>query len=223
MLDNCTVPEYEFRNFYVARLEAECKALAPVAPLQPMLTAARGVYDDIDPFVLFRGDWDRSDGFDDAYQKTVAYTDTAGAEAAFAFEGDAMTYVYTKAPNRGIATITIDGVPKGRFDLYSTTIQWQSRLRFDGLGPGRHVFVMHVTGESRPGARGHLRRSGRARRFTSKFRIAAGSGKHTIMFNTACSPRTSLQSPIPPSASSWKRSWSTGFFPAPDGWRDFCA
>jgi glycosyltransferase involved in cell wall biosynthesis len=154
VLDNCTVPEYEFRTFYVARLEAECKALAPAAPLKPMLTAARGIYDDIDPYVLFRGDWDRSDAFDEAYRKTVAFTSTAGAEAAFAFEGDAMTYVYTEAPNRGIATITIDGVPKARLDLYSKTVHWQRRLRLGGLGPGRHVFVLHVTGEARPGAEG---------------------------------------------------------------------
>jgi len=154
VLDNCTVPEYEFRSYYVARLEPECKALAPVAPLRPMLTASRGVYDDIDPFVLFRGDWERSDRFDDAYQKTVAFTDTLGAEAAFAFEGDAITYVYTKAPNRGIAEITIDGVSKGTFDLYSGKIQWRSRLYFGGLGSGRHIFVLHVTGSSRGGADG---------------------------------------------------------------------
>ncbi len=154
VLDNCTVPEYEFRYYYVARLERECKALAPAAPLRPVLTASRGVYDDIDPFVLFRGDWERSDRFEDAYQKTVAFTDTAGAEAALAFEGDAVTYVYTKAPNRGIAAITIDGVSKGSFDLYSGKIQWRSRLDFEGLGSGRHIFVLHVTGSSRGGAEG---------------------------------------------------------------------
>ena len=154
VLDNCTVPEYEFRSYYVARLEAECKALAPAAPLRPVLTAGSGVYDDIDPFVLFRGDWDRSDRFDDAYQKTVAFTDTSGAEAAFAFEGTAITYVFTKAPNRGIAGVTIDGVSKGTFDLYSATVQWRSRLTFDGLGAGRHVFALHVTGRSRSGAEG---------------------------------------------------------------------
>jgi hypothetical protein len=154
VLDNCTVPEYEFRYYYVARLESGCKALAPATPLRPVLTAARGVYDDIDPFVLFRGDWDRSDRFEDAYQNTVAFTDTAGAEAAFAFEGDAVTYVYTKAPNRGIAEITIDGVSKGTFDLYSAAIQWRSRLKFEGLGAGRHVFVLRVTGSSRSGADG---------------------------------------------------------------------
>jgi hypothetical protein len=154
LLDNCTVPEYEFRTFYVARLEPDCKALAPVVPLQPVLTAARGVYDDIDPVVLFRGDWERGDRFDNAFHKTIAYTNTAGAEFAFAFEGTAVSYIFTKATNRGIAAITIDGVSKGKFDLYSATVEWQSRLLFAGLGAGRHVFLLHVTGESRAGAQG---------------------------------------------------------------------
>jgi glycosyltransferase involved in cell wall biosynthesis len=154
VLDNCTIPEYEFTRFYVARLDKECKALAPVTPLRPVLTAPPGRYDDIDPFVLLRGDWDRGDNFDEAFGKTVAYTDTAGAEAAFAFEGGTLTYICTRAPNRGIASISIDGADKGKFDLYSPTIEWQSKFRFQGLGPGRHVFLLHVTGEARPGAQG---------------------------------------------------------------------
>jgi glycosyltransferase involved in cell wall biosynthesis len=154
VLANCTVPEYSFTYYYVARLEAVCKALAPVTPLRPVLTAGRGVFDDIDPYILFRGDWDRGDTFDGAFDKTVAYTDTAGAEAAFAFEGDALTYVYTKAPNRGIAAISIDGVSKGKFDFYGAAIKWQSKLRFEGLGAGRHLFLIHVTGESRREAQG---------------------------------------------------------------------
>jgi hypothetical protein len=156
LLDNCTVPEYEFRMFYVARLEQTCRAIATPAPLQPVLTATRGVYDDLDPVVLFRGDWERGDRFDGAFQKTVAYASTPGDELAFAFQGGAVTYLHTRAPNRGIAAITIDGVPRGNFDLYSATIQWQSRLTFDRLGPGRHVLVIRATGESRPGSDGNF-------------------------------------------------------------------
>ena len=154
VLDNCTVPEYQFDDFYVARLEAECKVLGPVGPLAPVLTAKRGVYDDIDPFVLFRGDWERSDRFDEAFHRTVTFTDTAGSEFAIAFEGDTVTYVHTRAPNRGVAAITIDGAWKGEFDLYAGAIQWQSRLTFEGLGAGRHVLVIHVTGKGRAGAGG---------------------------------------------------------------------
>jgi glycosyltransferase involved in cell wall biosynthesis len=154
VLDNCTLPEYEYTQFFVARLETECKALPPVTPLRPLLTAPPGVYDDIDPFVVFRGDWDRGDYFDKAFAKTVAYTDTAGSEAALAFEGGAVTYVFTKAPNRGIAAVSIDGVEKGRFDLYSPAVEWQSKLKFEGLGRGRHLFLLRVTGEGRPEAEG---------------------------------------------------------------------
>jgi hypothetical protein len=154
LLDHCAVPEYEFTQFYVARLEPACESLPPVTPLRPVLTAPPGRYDDLNPFVLFRGDWDRGDHFEAAFDKTVAYTDTPGAEAALAFEGSAVTYVFTKAPNRGIATVSIDGVDRGKIDLYSPSIEWQSQRKFEGLGAGRHLFALRVLGESRPEAQG---------------------------------------------------------------------
>jgi hypothetical protein len=65
-----------------------------------------------------------------------------------------LTYVFTKAANRGIAAVTIDGDGKGRIDLYSVDPQWRSSVRFAGLGGGRHLLVIRVTGESRAGATG---------------------------------------------------------------------
>ena len=65
-----------------------------------------------------------------------------------------MTYVFTRAGNRGIAAITIDGISQGTLDLYSAEPQWQSSARFPFLGPGRHLLVIRVTGESRAGATG---------------------------------------------------------------------
>ena len=67
-----------------------------------------------------------------------------------------MTYVFTKAVNRGIAAITIDGVNKGIIDLYSLEPQWQSSIRFNGLGPGRHLLTIRVTGKSHPAAKGNF-------------------------------------------------------------------
>ena len=156
VLDNCTAPEYEFRYFYVARLEAECRPIAPAVPIrtQPAITAKQGNYDDTDGAIVLRGEWEHGDRFEGAYGQTVAYTDTPGAEIVFAFQGSAVSYVFTKAPNRGIASVSIDGIPKGQYDLYSAGIHWQSRLTFDGLGPGRHVLEVRVTGERRRAAQG---------------------------------------------------------------------
>ena len=153
LLDQCTIAEYAFGEFFVARLEPVCRA-APPLPVEPVLTAKRGTYDDFDPAILLRGDWERNDEFEQAFRHTVTYTDIPGAEIRFAFEGSELTYVFTKAANRGIAAITIDGASKGSIDLYSVEPQWRSSVRFTGLGPGRHLLVIRVTGESRAGSTG---------------------------------------------------------------------
>ncbi len=153
LLDQCTVAEYAFGAFYVARLEPVCRTAAPLLA-EPLLTAKPGTYDDFDPAILLRGDWERNDEFEQTFRHTVTYTDMPGAEIRFAFEGSQLMYVFTKAANRGIAAITIDGASKGSIDLYSVDPQWQSSVRFAGLGGGRHLLVIRVTGESRAGATG---------------------------------------------------------------------
>ncbi|MEO8370814.1 MAG: hypothetical protein ABI806_16645, partial [Candidatus Solibacter sp.] len=152
LLDQCTIAEYASNEFYVARVEPVCRAAA--AKADPVLTVKQGAYDDFDPAVLLRGDWERSDQFAESMRHTVSFTDIAGAEVRFAFEGGALEYIFTKAPNRGIAAVTIDGLDKARLDLYSAKVEWQSRARYEYLGPGRHVVVVRVTGESDPRATG---------------------------------------------------------------------
>jgi hypothetical protein len=56
--------------------------------------------------------------------------------------------MYTKAPNRGLAAITIDGAGKGTIDLYAPTVEWQSSSRFCCLGPGKHLVVIRVPGQN---------------------------------------------------------------------------
>ena len=153
LLDQCTFAEYTFDDFFVARLEPVCRGAATLS-LDPAVTAKPGVYDDLDPAILLRGDWERSDGFEQTFGHTVTFTDIPGAEIRFAFEGRELTYVFTRAGNRGIAAITIDGISQGTLDLYSAEPQWQSSARFPFLGPGRHLLVIRVTGESRAGATG---------------------------------------------------------------------
>ena len=43
LLDQCTIAEYAFGDFYVARLEPVCRAGATL-PLEPVLTAKPGTY-----------------------------------------------------------------------------------------------------------------------------------------------------------------------------------
>jgi hypothetical protein len=65
-----------------------------------------------------------------------------------AFKGKALTYVYTKAENRGMASVTVDGVDQGTVDLYSAKTEWQSQTRFCCFAAGRHVAVVRLTGRA---------------------------------------------------------------------------
>jgi glycosyltransferase involved in cell wall biosynthesis len=152
LLETCTTPEYEAGDFYLARLEPDCgervKGAAARAASRPEIVVPPGYYDDFDPAIRYRGDWTNSDTFDGPFQHTISFSDIPGAEAAFAFEGSSLVYMYTKAPNRGLAAITIDGVSKGTIDLYAPTVEWQSSSRFCCLGPGKHLVVIRVPGQN---------------------------------------------------------------------------
>jgi putative flippase GtrA len=144
MLERCTAAEYEHGDEYLARLEPTCRP--PVERTAVVVSA--GFYDDFDPALLYRGDWTKDRGFDQPDRHTITYTNVPGSEVEIAFEGKALTYVYTKALNRGIASVTVDGVDQGTVDLYSAETKWQSRTRFCCFAPGRHVAVIRLTGRA---------------------------------------------------------------------------
>ncbi len=152
-LASCAAPMVENGRFYAAQITSECDGLsgaALVAKLEglPPALVSPGSYDDFDPSLRFRGVWTRSHGFTGPYRHTVSYTDAPGASVAFAFEGSSLTYLYTKAANRGIAILEIDGVPH-EIDLYAPEPEWQSRLEFCCLSPGAHLAVLRATGRKR--------------------------------------------------------------------------
>jgi dolichol-phosphate mannosyltransferase len=150
MLERCTQPVFEQGGEYLARLQPNCR---PGEERTAMLVH-RGFYDDFDPALLYRGDWTNDKNFAEPDLHTISYTDVAGSEVEIAFEGKALTYVYTKAVNRGIASVTVDGVDRGAVDLYSAVTQWQSRTRFCCFGPGRHMAVIRATGRANPQSKG---------------------------------------------------------------------
>lgn len=151
MLERCTQPVYEQGGEYLARLLPDCRS--PKERLAVLVH--RGFYDDLDPALVYRGDWTHdSHTFAEADQRTVTFTDVADAEVEIDFEGQALTYVYTKAVNRGMASVTIDGAERGVVDLYSGDTQWQSRTRFCCFAPGRHVAIIRATGKANPQSKG---------------------------------------------------------------------
>jgi hypothetical protein len=112
----------------------------------PLVPGPAGIYDDSDPAIQFRGIWEKFTDFDGAAFHTLTASDLPGAQISFAFEGTALTYVFTKAFNRGLAELRIDGVQKDIVDLYSRRIEWQSCVTVCCLANGRHLGTVRVLG-----------------------------------------------------------------------------
>ncbi|MDR3700177.1 MAG: bifunctional glycosyltransferase family 2/GtrA family protein [Candidatus Sulfopaludibacter sp.] len=149
-LAQCTQTELERDGVFLAKANGRCLEVPAAPPVTP------GTYDDFDPALRFHGKWVHSDEFPAAWQRTVSYTNTKGAQAALIFDGQGLTYVFTRAPNRGFAELLIDGVSRGVLDLYAPEAQWQSRYRVCCLAPGRHIAVIRALGQARKEATGRF-------------------------------------------------------------------
>ncbi len=141
LLDACTTPEYQSTGFYLARIEPGCAtpqhAQRVPLPMQP------GAYDDFDPSIVYDGPWIRDRRFSEPFAHTLTYINVPGATVRFAFNGSLLSYVYTKAANRGIAAVDIDGVRQPPVDLYSAETAWHHLSMFK-VPPGRHTATITV-------------------------------------------------------------------------------
>ncbi len=153
LLAVCTVPEYEMGDLYLAKLAPDCDARA-VRLSEPPIVARPGFYDDTDPALLFLGDWSHDGSFRQPDRQTISYIDVPGAQVSISFQGSAFLYIFTMAPNRGIAAVTVDGKDAGMVDLYAPDIRWQQRRKFCCFAPGKHVAAVKVTGQYNPKSSG---------------------------------------------------------------------
>jgi hypothetical protein len=115
-------------------------------------TSGPGTYDDTDTRIVFDGAWTFDYHFAEPSNGTIAYAKERGASAAFAFKGTSVSYVYTKAANRGVAEVWIDGAKAADVNLYSPVTHWQATTSFRGLAAGRHEVKIRVTGRRSPDA-----------------------------------------------------------------------
>ena len=138
-LSEYTLPEGEYGGVRLA--------LRATVQNQPPGPAAPGSYDDFDPRILFYAHWNHSPGFDSAANQSITYSEVPDASFQLRFRGSAITWVYTKAFNRGIAQAFLDGRQSAAIDLYSPRIEWQSRMRFAAPANGEHTFEVRVSGK----------------------------------------------------------------------------
>ena len=130
--------EAESGGWRVVRLPpGSAKVRMPDDPAGP------GEYDDMDPRVAYAGVWHGDRQFDGPAGGSVTYSARPGARACLRFTGGRITYVYTKAANRGRALVTVDG-SRTVLDLYSPASVWQARSSFAAPGGGSHRFEVEV-------------------------------------------------------------------------------
>ncbi len=107
-------------------------------------TVAVGEYDDANPAIVYSGGWERDIQFAEPRDRTVSYSNLQGASVRFAFTGQELVYVYTKAPNRGTAAVSIDGTPRGNLSLKSPDVEWRQQTVYSNLGEGMHEVEIRV-------------------------------------------------------------------------------
>jgi hypothetical protein len=136
----CTRRETEIGDFVLANYDPNSRESAP----EP---APAGTYDDFDPRIRYFAHWSHDPQFDGPANHSLTYSDLPNAAFQFRFRGNAITWVYTKAANRGSVHVFIDGTPRGEVDLFAPETQWQSHTRFADLAAGDHTLEVRNAGK----------------------------------------------------------------------------
>lgn len=150
-LDECTTPEMVVGWYFVSKLNPECAGANGREVVRHLRSVGEpGGYDDLDPHIHFIGNWVRDRQFAETAGGSLTYSANPGDSFEFHFTGNELIYVYSKAFNRGMASVAIDGVEKARIDMYAPATQWQSRSVFSRLGPGEHTLIVRLLPEKNP-------------------------------------------------------------------------
>lgn len=107
-------------------------------------SAGSGSYDNTNAQIQYVGSWVSDNSVSTgAYNMTTHYSNASESAAILTFSGTSVTYVYTKASNRGKAGIVIDGVVYPDLDLYSAGTQWQQSTTYGGLS--NEIHTLHIS------------------------------------------------------------------------------
>ncbi|MDQ6706167.1 MAG: hypothetical protein M3Z85_09380 [Acidobacteriota bacterium] len=135
-------PRMRFYNYVMSYAGGRLIDL-PHLPCPIDTSSAADPIDDSSLRVCWQGAW-TSGEFPQSLGGTVTFTNQKDATAKIAFEGSSLKYIYTKAYNRGLAAVTVDGMDKGVIDEYSPGIVWQASTDFNGFKPGKHTAEVRV-------------------------------------------------------------------------------
>lgn len=119
--------------------DAEIPIPKDTRPLAP------GTHDDSEPRIEYTGAWLHDKQFAEPVGHTLSYSDAPGDALKLTFEGSGITYIYTRAANRGIGEVWIDDKLARRVNSFAAQTEWQAAVTIS-LRPGAHTFELRVTG-----------------------------------------------------------------------------
>lgn len=106
-----------------------------------------------DPAVAFSGTWAAENSGIAWSAGDANVSETAGAQAAFAFHGTAASWIGYRGPDAGIARVYLDGAFTAELDLYAPTNYVQDVLyTAGGLPYGDHTLTVEAAGTRNPSA-----------------------------------------------------------------------
>jgi len=111
---------------------------------------APGHYDDLEERIEYAGAWLHDLQFPESSEQSITYSEKPGDSFRILFTGRGITYVFTRAANRGIADVSLDGRSVTSIDEYSAETAWRSSRVFPGLAPGLHTLEVRVSGQKNP-------------------------------------------------------------------------
>lgn len=107
-------------------------------------------YDDTSEQWSYTSGWSLESGgpYQNAFNGTLHLTASNGARAVFSCDQATYIAIYgSKAYNRGIATVTLDGGTQAvNIDLYAPGVQRQQFIYGWAVPPGRHIITLINTG-----------------------------------------------------------------------------
>jgi hypothetical protein len=74
------------------------------------------------------------------------WSNLTNTAVTYKFNATSIKWITAKGPTMGKALVTIDGVSKGTFDLYRSSMLWNQQILFSGLSSAAHTIVIKVTG-----------------------------------------------------------------------------
>ncbi|MCZ2079075.1 MAG: glycosyltransferase family 39 protein [Bryobacterales bacterium] len=109
-----------------------------------------GDHDDAAGDIAYHGAWLRNHDFAETRNRTVTYSNVPGDRFTLRFQGAEIVWIHTRAANRGIAEILLDGTKVAELDLYRKVTEWQAEAHYTAPGPGPHEFDVRVSGRKNP-------------------------------------------------------------------------